>query len=138
MSWDIIVQDLPAGISSVAEIPDNFTPGPIGQRSEIIATLSALYAEFSLTDPSWGILELPGCYIEFSFGPGDTLKWLAMNVRGDARAPVVVGHIIDALGMPALDPCSSSGLFESDPILRLESFNRWRNYRSQILADPNP
>jgi hypothetical protein len=57
-----------------------------------------------------------------------------MHVRGDERAPVVVGHIIAELGLPALDPCSASGLFETDPILQLESFTRWSNYRSQILA----
>ena len=52
MSWDIFVQDLPAGISSVDDIPDNFEPGPIGQRSEIIALLLALYPECNFADPS--------------------------------------------------------------------------------------
>jgi len=58
-----------------------------------------------------------------------------MHVRGDERAPVVVGHIIAALGVRALDPSSASGLFETDPILRSESFARWKNYRSQVLPD---
>jgi hypothetical protein len=137
MSWDIFVQDLPGGISSVAEIPDNFEPGPIGQRSEIIAKLSALYPECNFTDPSWGTLELPGCWIEFNLGPADNFRSFAMHVRGDERAPAVVGRIIAELGLPALDPCSASGLFETDPVLQLESFTSWRNYRSQILAGPD-
>jgi len=29
MSWDIFVQDLSAGIASVADIPDSFVPSPI-------------------------------------------------------------------------------------------------------------
>jgi hypothetical protein len=135
MSWDIFVQDLPAGISSVVEIPANFEPGPIGQRSEIIAKLSALYPECNFADPSWGTLELPGCSIEFNLGSGDKLQSFAMHVRGDERAPVVVGHIIAGLGVRALDPSSANGLFEADPILRSESFTRWKNYRSQVLAD---
>lgn len=92
MSWDIFVQDLPAGISSVVEIPANFEPGPIGQRSEIIAKLSALYPECNFADPSCGTLELPGCSIEFNLGSGNKLQSFAMHVRGDERAPVVVGH----------------------------------------------
>jgi hypothetical protein len=134
MSWDIFVQDLPARISSAADIPDDFEPGSIGERSEIIAKLSALYPECNFADPSWGTLGLPGCWIEFNLGPADKFRSFAMHVRGDERAPVVVGHIIAELGLPALDPCSPSGLFEADPILQLESFTRWRNYRSQVLA----
>jgi hypothetical protein len=135
MSWDIFVQDLPGGISSVDDIPDNFAPGPIGERSEIIAKLLALYPECNFADPSWGHLGLPGCSIEFCLGSEDKLQCLAMHVRGDERAPVVVGHIIAGLGVRALDPGSASGLFETDPILRSESFARWKNYRSQVLAD---
>jgi hypothetical protein len=135
MSWDIFVQGLPAGISSVADIADNFEPGPVGQRSEIIAKLSALYPECNFTHPFWGTLELSGCSIEFSLGSGDKLQSVAMHVGGDGRAPVVVGHIIAGLGVRALDPSSASGLFETDPILRLESFAHRKNYRSQVLAD---
>jgi hypothetical protein len=135
MSWDIFVQDLPAGISSVADIPDCFEPEPIGQRSEIITKLSELYPECNFADPSWGTLELPGCSIEFNLGPDDILDGFAMHVRGDERSPVVVGHIIVGLGVRALDPASASGLFETDPILGSESFARWKNYRSQVLAD---
>jgi len=135
MSWDIFVQDVPAGISSIADIPNDFRPGPIGRRSEFVAKLSALYPECTFADPSWGTLELPGCSIEFNLGSGDILQSFAMHVRGDERAPVVVGHIIAALGVRALDPSSASGLFETDPILRSESFARWKNYRSQVLPD---
>ena len=134
MSWDIFVQDVPAGISSVADIPNDFRPGPIGPRSEIVAKLSALYPECTFADPSWGTLELPGCSIEFNLASGDILQSFAMHVRGDERAPVVVGHIIAALGVRALDPSSASGLFETDPISRSESFARWKSFRSQVLA----
>jgi len=54
MSWDIFVQDVPAGISSIADIPNDFRPGPIGRRSEIVAKLSALYPECTFADPFLG------------------------------------------------------------------------------------
>lgn len=45
MSWDTFVQDLPPGIASISDIPDDFEPSPIGLRSDIIAKVSALYPE---------------------------------------------------------------------------------------------
>jgi hypothetical protein len=134
MSWDIFVQDLPPGIASTDDIPDDFQPSPIGLRSKIMAKLSALYPECDFADPSWGILELPGCSIELNLGSDEELDGFAMHVRGDERAPNVVTHILEALGVRALDPSSPSGLFEQDPILRSESFARWRSYRAQILG----
>ncbi len=134
MSWDIFVMDLPPGITSISDIPDGFAPCPLGRRSEIIAKLSALYRECDFTDPSWGILELPGCIIELSLGDDEELRSFAMHVRGDERAPNVVAHILGELGLRALDPSSESGLFEQDATLRSESFARWQSYRSQIAG----
>ena len=134
MSWDIFVQDLPRGIASINDIPDDFEPAPIGLRSEIIAKLAALYPECDFADPSWGILKLPGCHIEISLRSDDELDSFAMHVRGDERAANVVAHIVDALGVSALDLNSENGLFERDAILRSESFARWQAYRAQILG----
>jgi hypothetical protein len=135
MSWDIFVQDLPAGIASIADIPDDFEPAPLGLRSEVIAKVSSLYPECSFVDASWGVLDLPGCSIELSLGSTEELQSFAMHVRGDERAPGVVAHILGELGMRALDPSSTSGLFEQDPILRSESFARWQSYRSRVVGD---
>jgi hypothetical protein len=134
MSWDIFVQDLPRGIASVHDIPHDFEPSPIGLRSEIIAKLSALYPECDFTDPSWGILAIPGCSIEFNLGSDEELDSFAMHVRGDQRAANVVAHILDVLSLPALDLSSESGLFEKDSTLRSESFARWQAYRAQIVG----
>ena len=134
MSWDIFVQDLPLGIASAADIPDDFVPSPIGLRSEVIAKVSALYPECSFADPSWGVLDVPGCSIGLNLGSSEELQSFAMHVRGDERAPSVVAHILGELGMRALDPCSPSGLFEQDPILRSESFAQWQSYRSRVIG----
>jgi|SRR4051794_11176542 len=137
MSWDIFVQDLPVGIASTADIPDDFVPSAIGLRSKIIARVSALYPECSFADPSWGVLDIPGCSIELNLGTVEELTSFAMHVRGDERAPSVVAHILGELGMHALDPSSPSGLFEQDPILRSEYFTRWRAYRSSVIGVRN-
>jgi hypothetical protein len=134
MSWDIFVQDLPPGIASVADIPDSFVPSPIGLRSEVIAKLSALYPDCNFADLSWGVLDLLGCSIELNLGSSEQLRSFAMHVRGDGRAPNVVAHVLGELGMRALDPSSTSGLFEQDPILRSESFARWQSHRSHVIG----
>jgi hypothetical protein len=97
--------------------------------------VSSLYPECSFVDASWGVLDLPGCSIELSLGSTEELQSFAMHVRGDERAPSVVAHILGELGMRALDPSSTSGLFEQDPILRSESFARWQSYRSRVVGD---
>jgi len=135
MSWDIFVQDLPPGIASVADIPDGFQPSSLGlKRSGVIEKLSALYPECGFVDAAWGVLDLPGCMIEFNLGKDEEIESFALHVRGDERAPNVVAHILDALGVRALDPSSPSGLFEHDAVLQSESFARWRGYRMQILT----
>lgn len=89
MSWDIFVQDLPSGISSVDEIPSDLLPAPIGLRSEIIAKVKAIYPESNFSDPRWGRLELPDCSVEFNLGGSEQLKSFAPHIRGGAmwRAP---------------------------------------------------
>jgi hypothetical protein len=135
VSWDIFVQDLPPGIASIDDIPEDFEPAVIGRRSEVIAKVSALYPEANFRDPSWGVLDLPGCSIELNLGSDEELDGFAFHVRGDERAPTVVAHILGKLGMRALDPSSDSGLFEQDAILRSESFARWQSYRSDVIRN---
>jgi len=101
-------------------------------RSAVIAKVSALYPECSFADPSWGILDVPGCSIELNLGNTEELRSFAMHIRGDERAPSVVAHILGELGMRALDPSSPSGLFEQNSVLHSESFDRWRSYRSSV------
>jgi hypothetical protein len=70
MSWDIFVMNLPPGIKSLDEIPKEYSAAPLGPRSEIIAKIAGLYPQRNFGDPSWGTLQLPECWIEFSFGKG--------------------------------------------------------------------
>jgi hypothetical protein len=92
MSWDIIVMDLPPGLKSVAELPKDFKPRPLGQRSDLIKKISAIFPNIDFSDPSWGILKADGCYIEFSMGPHDEVKDFGLHVRGGDECPNVVAH----------------------------------------------
>jgi hypothetical protein len=132
MSWDIIVMNLPPGLKSIKDLPNDFVPATLGKRSDIIAKISALFPESDFSDPTWGILQVPGCVIEFSMGEDEILDSFAMHVRGTDACPDTVAYILSGLGMRALDPQSESGVFEQDPKLRAKSFEAWRSFGDHI------
>lgn len=124
--------NLPPGLKSVKDLPGDFAPAPLGKRSDIIAKISAIFPKADFSDPTWGLLQVPGCAIEFSMGEDETVDSFAMHVRGTDACPDIVAHILSGLGMRALDPQSESGVFEQDPNLRAKSFERWRSFRDHV------
>jgi len=135
MSWDIFAMHLPPGLKSTGDLPKDFMSPLIGPRSEIIAKIRAHLPACDFSDPSWGRLDAPGCIIEISLGE-ECLTSFCLHVRGDARAPAVVADILDAAGVQAIDPSSETGIFERDPVLRKQSFERWRAYRDKVVGSP--
>lgn len=131
MSWDVFVLNLPPGIRSLDDIPKDFEPPPLGTRAEIIAKIMAIYPQTDFGDPSWGILQLPECWIEFSLGAMDQVTSFAMHVRGGEQAPDIVAHILDALDVRAIDPNSKNGIFADHDSLR-ESFARWGGFHAHV------
>jgi hypothetical protein len=133
MSWDLFVMALPAGIVSIGDIPKDYKPPALGTRSEIIAKISSVFPQTDFSDPSWGILNVPGCIIEFSMGSKPEVDHFAMHARGVGKAcPDTVAAILVKLDMRAIDLGSESGIFEQDPKLRYKSFEHWQSFRSQV------
>ena len=58
MSWDISIQHLPEGVATIDEIPDDFTPGPLGLRSGVIADILRVVPDVDFTDPTWGMFRV--------------------------------------------------------------------------------
>lgn len=137
MSWDIFVMNLPQGIKSIGDIPDDYVGPPLGRRADIIAKICALYPACDFTDPSWGTLEPADCAIEFSLGSREEVQSFAMHVHGGEPGPDIVAHILAELGMRALDPSSDTGLFEPAPGTRSKSFDRRLSFRSHVAASLN-
>ena len=82
MSWDLFVRELPPGVRSVAEIPDDFRPAPLGTRAELIERIRVHVPAGSFADPAWGVLEAPEFSIEFNMGEEGQLSAFALHVRG--------------------------------------------------------
>jgi hypothetical protein len=113
MGRDIFVQDLPSGICSTEDIPDDFVPGLIGRREQFIATIKDIAPHADFSDPSWGVIaQRDNYYIEVNFGVNEELESFAFHVAGGTEAQELISNILRALNLRALDTGSDSGLFE--------------------------
>jgi hypothetical protein len=116
MSRDIFVQDLPPGIVSVEDIPDDFVPQMLGvTRSQVIAAVRSVEPKCDVSDPSWIIIEAPGEYhIEANLGASESLESFAFHVRGGREAEQLIRRILERLNLRALDSESEFGVFSPD------------------------
>ncbi|MDJ0953879.1 MAG: hypothetical protein QNJ81_09375 [Acidimicrobiia bacterium] len=133
MSWDIFVQDLPAGITDVADIPSTFRPGPIGKHAEILAGIAAVAPDATFAEDGWGTIERDGFSIEINLSPDDPVHSFAFHVGGDAAAGDLIAEILDHLGLAALDPQAPGGVFSRDSAQT--SFQHWSEYRDHALEE---
>ena len=132
MSWDIFIQDLPGTAKSVAEIPDDFSPAPIGSRADLIGTITSVAPDADFSDPVWGILNGPnGEYaIEINIGECDPVESITLHVRGGDASVVQVASILAALNLRAID--SSTGDF-FDRNFAYSSLADFNAYARQVL-----
>ncbi len=131
MSWDIFIQDLPNDVASVAEIPEDYNPRPIGKRSELIAAIRTAIPQVDFADPSCGHLNLPQCSMDVMIGNEDDVASIALMVHGGEFAAGVVCAIVGALQLRALD--SETGDF-FNPSAAAESYGAWTQYRDTALG----
>lgn len=115
MSRDIFVQDIPEGVSSVEEIPDDWVPQPLAFGSaEVVAAVLELVPSADVSDPEWLRVLLRGADIEISLSGGSSLESFALHVRAsdDAPADEFVRRLLARLGARALDPEAQTGIFQ--------------------------
>ena len=94
MSRDLFVQDIPPGARTVADIPGDFAPCDIGERSSIIAAIRRVVPDADFSDPSWGNLEGPDYSIEVNLGDEGPCTSFALHVQGGDTAAFVVHEIL--------------------------------------------
>ena len=132
MSWDIFAQDLPASITSLRDIPDDFVPQPLGKRVSLIAKILGVVPQADFADPSWGKIRTPDCEIEIGLGNDEDVEAIVFHVYGGELAPGVVAAILRTLQFRALD--SSTGeIFNAAEAA--DSFMKWQKYRDKIRLD---
>jgi hypothetical protein len=134
VSWDIFVQQIPSGVDSVSDMPEDYVPGPLGTRESIISAIQRVAPGADFRDPTWGKLDGPGYSIEVNLGDHQVVTGFALHVRGGDLAVHVVHDILQSLGLRAFDPSSSSGIFDPGSA-SLDGLRRWREYRNRVLRE---
>jgi hypothetical protein len=133
MSWDIFVQDIPEGLASAADMPDDFVPRPLGARRVIIEKILTVVPGADFSDPAWGRIDAPDFSIEVNLGEQEEVEGFAFHIRGGDMAAFVVADILGHLGFRAFDTGSDSGLFSIGPD-GSEGQKKWREYRDRVLT----
>ena len=122
--------DLPPNARSVADIPDDFDPQPLGQRSTLIERILALAPTADFSDPSWGRIVTPAYAIEVNIGDSETVDSIMLHVRGGDAAVGFVAELLDHLGLRAID-VQAGDFFDVDAAQA--SFSKWRAYRDRVI-----
>ncbi len=130
MSWDITVGDFPE-VESVGDIPDAYSPGPIGLRDSVIEKIVAAIPSANFEDPSWGQIEGSGWSIEVNIGQSAICDGFMLHVRGGDGAIEAISTIVESVGARAID-CQTGDFF--DAAAARASLAEWRDYRDQVAG----
>ena len=116
MSRDIFVQDVPPDITSVEQIPDDWTPAPLTVTPQAVREAVTKHApDANFADPHWGQVTLSGADIEVNLSDEQPLMSFAFHVRGNpTTANQFVSAVLASLRLRAFDPDSETGLFEPE------------------------
>lgn len=132
MSWDLYAQDFP-DVATVAAIPDDFLPQPLGPREDVIARIKAAIPAVDFSDPSWGVIVDDSWSIELRLGDEAICSGFSLYVRGGGEAAMDgVAIILQATGTRGID-MQTSEFFERKTAS--ESFGVWQSYRDQVVAE---
>jgi hypothetical protein len=131
MSWDIYIQEFPAGAAKVSDIPDDFRGGPLGSRSELIAKIQDALPGADFSDPTWGDFEEDGFSIEFNMGPEEVCDSIMLHVRGGGHPVQTIARLLEHLNLRAID-CQTGAFFDVE--MAKASFGSWTRYRDQIVG----
>lgn len=130
MSWDVYVMDLPPSAERVADIPSDFEPAPLGQRTEIIAKIREVVPFADFSNPAWGHIDTSEFAIEVNIGDEEVVSSFVLHVRGGDAAAGAVVAILDHLGLRAIETGAGEIL---DPATAADALRQWRAYRDQIV-----
>jgi len=103
MSWEILVQDLP-NVATLEDVPNDFRPGPIGTRAELIARIKEASPTAEEQD-GWLFVQNADVDLSIQFHMEDPqlVRYLMIHVHGSTNSKAQVAGIIEKLGLRAVD-----------------------------------
>jgi hypothetical protein len=104
MSWDIYIQDLPA-VASIADVPDDFSPRPIGEREAIITKVLEAIPFADLVDRDWLFIKANeiDISIQLHLEDGEQVRFMVAHVHGGEQSAACIGALLRHMGLRAHD-----------------------------------
>ncbi|MDU0258388.1 hypothetical protein RVN83_36285 [Streptomyces sp. PU10] len=128
MSWDVLLLRLPDDVTSVQQIPDDYTPAPLGSQHDVLAAITQAIPETDLTDPTWGELLGSTWSMELNIGAGDPVDSVMLHIRGSGDDVLTsVFHLAGALRCKVLD-CAAGDLITPVETSGWHGFQRYRDH----------
>ncbi len=126
MSWDLFIQSIPAKYTSMAAIPDGFTPKPLGAQAKVIKTIRTVLPGILFEHGFAAVVSKHGT-VEIDIGHEDPVPCVALSCRGKEGILPLVRDLVEALGGRAFDTSSDTGIFDPDAAaLSLGTANAYR------------
>ena len=126
MSWDLFIQSIPAKYTSMAAIPDGFTPKPLGAQAKVIKTIRTVLPGILFEHGFAAVVSKHGT-VEIDIGHEDPVPCVALSCRGKEGILPLVRDLVEALGGRAFDTSSDTGIFDPDAAaLSLGTANAFR------------
>jgi hypothetical protein len=132
VSWDISIQDMPADVQSVSDIANDYRPGLLGTRDEVISRIQQVLPDVDFTDRPWGMLDGSGFSIEFNMGKEKVCNGFMLHVRGGGSAIATIEPLLKHLRLRGID-CQTGDFFTADA--GQASFGQWQAYRDRVIGE---
>ncbi|MFC9424624.1 hypothetical protein [Streptomyces sp. NPDC056987] len=131
MSWDVLLLRVPDDVTTMHELPDDYSPEPLGRQCDVLAAVTQAIPEVDLSDPTWGDLSGPTWSIELNIGSEDPVDSVMLHIRGSGDdVPAPVFRLAEALRCKALD------LAEGDLINPEQTSGRhtFQQFRDRVIG----
>jgi hypothetical protein len=130
MSHLIAVFALPAHITSVEKLPDDFQ-SILGSRAAVLGLLADLFPDADFSDPTWVTLEREDFVIEFIVGTGDPVESVGLRIHGADSVMDAVHLLCQRTGWRAYDASLGALIdFAHNPAKGLQA---WRSYAERVI-----
>jgi len=130
MSWDIYILNFPASAKTMADVPRDFQPQPLGPRGDLIAKIRDVFPDADFSNPDWGVFDGDGFSIEFGMGEKDICEHISLMIRGGGSPIPLIAALLDRLQLRGID-CQTGEFFDVEAARA--SFGSWQQYRDQFI-----
>src|SRR5215475_4508214 len=103
MSWDIFVQNWPADVKKISDIPRDFVSKPFLSRAQVEGVFREVFPSLDVSNPVWWQIECDEFDIEVNIDLQDPTSGFAMYVRGGPQAVSFIDRMLKRLDVRAAD-----------------------------------